>query len=198
MERRLLDYLPDMELAPEAAPQPPAAAPALKEDAEMTFGADLLEVGGGAGLQALLAQLVASVGAADGRAPDPALGRALTAALARAAQAILPIRSGPAPARGPDLKTRAARVFGLELEGLSPEDKEFEVARHFVRFAADTVAHARQAGGAAGADPQTRVQAALRWSARRHAPGLLRQAAATPAHSGRWQRQGNRIVVLDC
>ncbi|MFM9438248.1 hypothetical protein ACFDR9_005351 [Janthinobacterium sp. CG_23.3] len=88
----------------------------------------------------------------------------------------------------------------MELEGLSPEDKEFDVARLFVRFAADAadaVAKGAGAAGAGNADPRVQVQAALTRSARRHAPGLLRSAADTPARSGRWQRQGNRIIVLN-
>ncbi|HSR11927.1 MAG TPA: hypothetical protein VLS90_10840 [Thermodesulfobacteriota bacterium] len=30
----------------------------------------------------------------------------------------------------------AGKVFGLEVEGLSPEDQEFKVSKPFVRFAA--------------------------------------------------------------
>ncbi len=200
MERRLLDYIPDLEIAA-AAPAPASPRrPAGDEDTEMAFGAALLEVAGGAELDAFLAALVARVGGAA--LPEAPLGRALVAALRPAARVLLPIRSGDGAAaagRG-DLKSRAARVFGLELEGLSPEDKEFEVARHFVRFAADAAANAADAARLAGggdADPRTQVQAALTRAARRHAPGLLRSAADTPARSGRWQRQGNRIIVLN-
>ncbi|MBJ7309181.1 hypothetical protein H7U20_03080, partial [Rugamonas sp. CCM 8940] len=120
-------------------------------------------------------------------------------ALADAARRVLPIRSGAAdgavalaaePAGG-DLKSRAARVFGIELEGLSPEDKEFEVAQRFVRFACDA---ARGALGGAGATSEAATQAALWRAARRHAPGLLRCAAPGQGH---WRREGGRIVLLD-
>ena len=38
----------------------------------------------------------------------------------------------------------AARIFGVEPEGMSAEDRDFEIARQFVRFAqAETVRAAR-------------------------------------------------------
>ncbi|MDC8756597.1 hypothetical protein [Janthinobacterium fluminis] len=189
MERRLLDYMPDMEFAVDA---PSRAAPTrgADEQRDMAFGAALLEVAGGAELESWLAELVASVGGAA--LPATPLGRTLIGALKQAAEPVLPIRSGAGA--GAELKVRAARLFGLELEGLSAEDKEFEVARHFVRFAGDAIANAAAAGG----EPRTQVQAALLQSARRYAPGLLRHAADTPAPSGRWRRQGKHIVVLNC
>ena len=66
----------------------------------------------------------------------------------RAAKSILPLHRAGGPlidalgSGGAKLCTRAARIFGLELEGLSPDDKEFELAQHFIRFAADAVRHA--------------------------------------------------------
>lgn len=62
-------------------------------------------------------------------------------------------------------------AFGLELEGLSQEDQELEVARRYVRFANDAARSLfRQP---AGANPRAQVRTALRLAARRHAPGLL-------------------------
>jgi hypothetical protein len=199
MDRRLLDYIPEMEAPEHAARRLPDGRP-IDADAEMAFGADLLEVRDRTGLEALLADLVARVGAPGRAVFDTPLGRTLVAVLGRAAQPLFPLVAGPVanafdPLRGADLKTRAARLFGLELEGLSPEDKEFELARHFIRFAADAIGNATEAG--AGGDPHARVQAALMQAARRHAPGLLCHAADTAAHGGRWQRQGNRIIVLN-
>jgi hypothetical protein len=43
---------------------------------------------------------------------------------------------------GGKLASAAGRMFGLELEGLSAEDREFEVARRFVRFASATTKNA--------------------------------------------------------
>lgn len=46
---------------------------------------------------------------------------------------------------GSNLASVAGSALGLELEGLSPEDREFEAAKQFVRFAGQTVSNARQA-----------------------------------------------------
>ena len=75
-----------------------------------------------------------------------------------------------------------------------PEDKEFEIAKSFVRFAGDAVRTAvdRAASGTAAGrsrNPQPRRRAA------RYAPGLLR--SAPPALSGRWVRRGRNIVVVN-
>lgn len=205
MDRRLLDYIPELELpaidAPRAAAEAGAPADELDDDVEMALAAELLEVSGAAELTAFLADLVARIGpggAAGLRAP---LGQAVLGTLWRAVRQMLPIRaSGDAD----DLKRRAARIFGIEIEGLSPEDKEFTVARNVVRFAAATVVNAMwsddSAGGGAvaAAAPATKAQTALAQAARQYAPGLLAQAAQRPARGGRWQRQGDRIVVLDC
>jgi len=80
----------------------------------------------------------------------------------------------------------AGRMLGMELEGLSGEDREFETARQFMRFAGLAARRARQA---ARGDPRQVRRAALALAARQHAPGLMpaivsileRQAAALPS-----------------
>jgi hypothetical protein len=64
----------------------------------------------------------------------------------------------------------AGRMLGMELEGLSSEDREFETARQFMRFAGLAARRARQA---ARGDPRQLKKAALALAARRHAPGLM-------------------------
>ncbi|WP_338761511.1 hypothetical protein [Massilia sp. METH4] len=177
IDRRLLDFKPELEL--------PAASEAGKpwrdEYGEMDFAARLLEAADADELKPVLADIVAAAG--DGR--QPALRTPMLRVLEHAARMVFPIDASRAPA---DLKRKAAAVFGLELEGLSPEDKEFEVARRFVRLAADA---ARQAMSRAGGQPAgAAVQRALRQAARRNAPGLLRHGAA-PA------RDTSRIQVID-
>ena len=202
MNSRLLDYRPDLDFLDAAPrPQPRRDRPA---DTDLRRAAELLEVADHAELEQFLRGLVAQASRAGRAALDAPGAPALLAALKRVAQFALPLprAGGPlvdalggsggsanAPARG-------ARIFGLELEGLSPEDQEFELAQHFVRFAADAVRRADAAGIAAGggAAPQA-VQAALAQAARHHAPGLLRRAAAS---GGRWQRHGDSIIVHDC
>jgi hypothetical protein len=90
-------------------------------------------------------------------------------------------------------------MFGLELEGLSPEDREYEVARRFVRFASSAAARAARA---TRIPPSAAVRQAVRTSARRFAPGLLRiptyVAGGTPRRSrrGTWVRRGRAIILL--
>jgi hypothetical protein len=111
----------------------------------------------------------------------------------------------------------ASNLFELELEGLSPEDREFEVARAYVRFAS---AAANQAANLAARSPatppQTVLRTALTQAAQQHAPGLLRPARQTggalggnqvpaggtgnsgigrSAAQGTWTRRGNTLVI---
>jgi hypothetical protein len=88
-------------------------------------------------------------------------------------------------------------MFGMELEGLSPEDKEYEVAQQFIRLATDTIRRATAAAHT-GAPPTVTAAAAFRQAAGRYAPGLLKSAAQTAPASGRWRREGRRIIVLHC
>ena len=83
----------------------------------------------------------------------------------------------------------AARVYGLELEGLSAEDRDFEIARQFIRFAQ---AATRQAANPPSALPAAAaVSAAVEGAAREFAPGLLPPGPAIPTgpRSGPWVRR---------
>ena len=64
----------------------------------------------------------------------------------------------------------AGSALGLELEGLSNEDREFEAAKQFVRFAADTV---KNAVAQPQSNPVAAAAAAIQQAAQVHAPGLL-------------------------
>ena len=94
------------------------------------------------------------------------------------------------------------RQFGLELEGLSPEDREFEASKQFVRFAGQTVANALQADPSG--DPEADAHAAAVDAARIHAPGLMNiagngrheQRHDPRSHSGRWIRHRDRIILF--
>jgi hypothetical protein len=77
-------------------------------------------------------------------------GRALVASLKQTAERTLPAlsvalgdqRRPPAPVA----TQTAARLFGVETEGMSAEDRDFEIARQFVRYAQQTIAHAGKRG----------------------------------------------------
>lgn len=104
---------------------------------------------------------------------------------------------------GGQLASAAGSLFGLELEGLSHEDRDFEVAKQFVRLAADAAQSAAQAGP--GGNPAAIAQQAVASAAQKFAPGLLEPAhsggppSAGPfgsgAAQGRWVRKGNKIIV---
>ncbi len=191
MTSRLLAYRPEMEL-----PEAPGMLPLQQEDA-LALAAQLLELQSPAQFDAFLArQLGATVAGQQVRATP--LEAPLRQLLGKVVAPMLPLHGGSPQA----LKRRAAGIFGMELEGLSPEDKEFELARQVVHLV-DAVNTALAQDGAAGAtggrSPAARVETALLQVARTVAPGLLRQAAQTPGRNGgRWRREGGHIVVLDC
>jgi hypothetical protein len=71
---------------------------------------------------------------------------------------------------GGDVASAAGRAFGLELEGLSSEDREFGVARRYVSFAGEAVKNL--ASAPSGLDPRTAANAAAVAAAKTHAPGF--------------------------
>lgn len=137
----------------------------LDDILEMEFATALLWAHGRAGLERVLDGLLRR--ATGSRVPPAGNRRALIGALAATARRVLTETGGSA---WPE------RAMGLELEGLSPEDREFEIARQFVRFAADAAGRLA-AVPAEGRPPHAVVQAAINDSARRCAPGLLPLAA---------------------
>lgn len=180
--------------------------PELHETLEMELASELLEVATEAELDRFLGKLLSTAvqGARSFARSDT--GRALGGVLKQAAKKAVPIVGRAvgdyvAPGRGADvarLASQAAKIFGLELEGLSHEDREFEVARSFVRFG--TAAAQNAASAPASAPPAAVVPQAVTAAARQHAPGLLAEPAARGfrarrGRSGRWVRRGQSIVL---
>lgn len=177
---------------------------------EMEMAAELLEITDEAELDQFLGNLIKKAGRVVGRVVKSPVGRALGGILKGAAKKALPVVGGalgtaiggPAGgAIGGKLASTAGRIFGLEFEGLSPEDQEFEVARRFVRFAGTAAKNAALASPST--PPQTAAKAATVAAAQQHAPGLLRAAGPSPMavskgsnRSGRWIRRGRNIIVL--
>ena len=181
----------------------PAERPRTSSEAEQA--AELLEVQSAAELDRFLGSLLSRVGGAARDFARSDTGMALGGILRAAARDALPVvgraigtAAGGANhgATGERVGRAAGALFGLELEGLSQEDREFELAKAFVRFAE---ASGRQAASApSGADPKAVAKAAAITAARAHAPGLL--AALAPAGGqgdgrGRWERRGDTIVI---
>lgn len=191
---------------------------ALDEAEEMALAAELLEITDEAELDQFFGKLFKKIGRAAGKFIKSPVGRALGGILKSAAKKALPIVGGalgtviggPAGgALGSQLASAGGKMFGLELEGLSQEDQEFEVARHFVRFAGTAAEMA--ANASPSVDPRMAAKSAAVAAAHKHAPGLLRPVgasssamssmSATPmmgsGRSGRWIRRGRKIILLN-
>lgn len=211
MDQRLLDYTPVLEafgsheFEREAERSTDAESAPLEVSEEFALAAELLEVSGKANLDRFLFKLISRAGADGRRLARSEVAGELVGLLRQAACLILrPLRSSvralpglAAPVWRPDprLISEAGGLFGLELEGLSPEDKEFALARQYVRFASEAVRTASRLKG----EPRAVAHSALRRAARRFAPGLLARLRAQPAATaGRWVRRDGHIVVLAC
>jgi hypothetical protein len=186
----------------------------------MELAAELLEVNSEAELDRFLGGLFSRVARGVSNFARSGVGRALGGVLKKAAGAALPIVGGaigsfvggPAgTALGSKLGSMAGKAFGLELEGLSQEDREFEVAKQFVRLASD--ATARAAAAPQQGDPRAIARAAFNAAAQTYAPGLVTPPPGRPgapgagaaaghggghrlARSGKWIRKGGEIILL--
>jgi hypothetical protein len=171
------------------------------EAMEMDLAAELLDVAGQAEMDQFLGGLIRRAGKAVGGLVRSPTGQQLVGLLRGAARKALPgigaaiggRLGGSTGARiGGQLAQQAGQIFGLELEGLSPEDQEFEAARRFVQLGGAAAAAAAQGAPA---------REALAEAARVLAPGLLRRGfrgrrcRLCSQRSGRWIRQGNNIIV---
>jgi hypothetical protein len=182
------------------------------ESYETAMAAELLGVASEAELDRFLGKLLSKAVSGVRNFARSDAGRAVGGILKSAAKQALPgIGQTLGGAAGGALGRRAGQwlgsklELGLETEGLSEEDREYETARAFVRFAHEAAQRTAQA--AATAPPAVAAQRAATAAAQHHLPGLLRPAGASPsgpngsaagrAKQGRWVRRGNRIVILD-
>jgi hypothetical protein len=166
----------DGEYEPEVEPETDAES-TFDEATEMDLASELLDVASEGELDYFLKNLVKRAGQAIGGAVGSPAGQQLVGLLKGAAKKALPgigatiggRLGGASGARiGGQLAQRAGQIFGLELEGLSAEDQEFEVARRFVRCAGAAARNLTQW-------PHWPAQRALRVAAQRFAPGLFQQ-----------------------
>ncbi len=185
----------------------------LTETQETELASELLEVSSEQELEQFLGDLMRGAARAAGSFIRSDTGRALGGVLRDATKQALPIVGRAvgqwvSPQRGGDVGARIGDAvgvaFGLELEGLSGESQEFEVARALVRFAD---AAARQAAVTPrGIPTPVAVRRAVITAASEHAPGLL--AGVGPGlpgdrygtrgrRSGRWIRRGRKLVIFD-
>ena len=175
---------------------------------EMEMASNLLGVNSEEELDHFLGSLIKKAGGFL----KSGLGKSLGGLLKGAAKMALPMVGNlVAPGIGGVVASKVGDMFGLELEGLSLEDQEFEAARGFVRFAGEAAKNAAQAPP--NAPPQQAAKAAVVDAAAKHAPGLLTangqgnapgrgmQYGASGggrrrAQSGKWVRQGRQIIVI--
>lgn len=159
----------------------------LPEVMEDELASRLLEIRSDQELDHFLGDLFKKVAGGLGKVIKGPVGQALGGVLKQVAKQALPTLGtavggffgGPVGAAlGSQLASTAGSAFGLEYEGLSAEDREFETARRYVRFAGEAAKKAAVAPP--GADPTAVAKTALVESAKNHAPGLL----ATPGAIG--------------
>jgi hypothetical protein len=172
----------------------------FNETDEMELAAELLSVGNEAELDQFLGKFIGKVIKVAKPFIKP-LGNVLKGIAKKALSvgggalgSFIPI-PGVGTAIGSALGSAAGKMFGLELEGMSQEDQEFEVARRFVRLAGDTARIA--ASAPVTANPKAVVNGALTAAAKRHAPGLLHKVADHPIRRqrGHWVRYGRKIIL---
>jgi hypothetical protein len=188
----------------------PEGGGVLNEADEMQLASELLSVTNEAELDQFLGGLINKASQAIGSVIRSPIGQAVGGMLKGAAKKALPLAGGaiggyfggPLGAKiGSGLASAAGGALGLEAEAMAQEDREFEGAKQFVRFAADTVKNAASAPG--GANPAAVAKSAVTTAAKRFLPGLV---APVPggggiagglggAQSGRWIRRGTKIVV---
>jgi hypothetical protein len=164
------------------------------------LAAELLDVVNENELEEFLGSLVAETARhAGGRVPADT-GRALVAVLRTTAKRTLPTLTtafGDVPASTATTLSAAetaAWVYGMELEGMSPEDRDYEIARQFVRFAQ---AATMQAAKTRASTPAA-VDAAVAKAGREFAPGLLPlgPGAPTGSRTGPWARNGTTLELI--
>lgn len=202
-----------------------------QENLEMELATELLGVTNEAELEQFIGGLFKKVAGAAKNFARSSTGKALGGFLKSAAKKALPIVGkaagtffgGPlGGAIGGKLGSAASNLFELELEGLSNEDKEFELSRGYVRFATNAVRRAVR-DPRSRTSPRSAARSAVISSAKRFAPGLLRrrpqngrrrpipvQGGFEPMSydtngydpggdmqqgSGTWYKQGNQIIL---
>ena len=173
------------------------------ESEEMELAAELLSTSDEAELDHFFGKLFKRVARKVRRAVKSRKGGLLRGLLKRVAKKALPIAGGiiGGPV-GAGLARAGGRIFGLELEGLSPEDRDFEIARRVVRLSGDAAKNAAKPTTTGNAAKDAKI--AVVKAAKKHAPGLMRAGrsamamagAVATGRSGRWVRRGRKIVLM--
>jgi hypothetical protein len=186
----------------------------FSDNRELALAGELLEINSEDELDQFLGKLVSSAVSAGRAFVKSDAGRAVGGLLKTAAKKALPqigqavgdyFVPGAGGAAGAKAGAFVGKALGLELEGLSGEDRQFEVSRAFVRFA-DEVARSA-AAAPRSVPPAVAASRAASTAAAHHLPGLvpavqrMRPPGGPPTpgrpRSGRWVRRGSSIVLLN-
>jgi hypothetical protein len=194
----------------------------LQENEEIGLATEFLEISNEEELDHFLGGLIRRAGKALGKVARSQLARNIGSFLKPLAKAALPMVGkaigtyfgGPVGGMvGGNVAPMAGQAFGLELQGMSNEDREYEVARRFVRFATEAARTALAAPP--GTNPRAIAANCVVEAAKKFAPGLLRVAtpmieqvgpSSVPGlpsakitgvarNRGQWYRHGNRIIL---
>ena len=189
----------------------------LDDAEEMEAASRLMSVSSDEELEQFLGGLFKKVTRKVGRFLKKGVGRRLMGTLKGVVKKALPIwgsalgtaiAPGVGTAFGGKLGGILSGLFEVEMEGVSPEDQEFEAARCCVRIAAQAAANAAKASRTA-ASPDQITRSAVVSAARKHAPRSVREAEAASLgrsgrrkaavrgrNAGRWVRRGKFVIVI--
>jgi hypothetical protein len=199
----------------------------LPEVMETQLAAELLEITNEQELDHFLGDLVRKATGFVGKALNLPTGASLGGILKSLGKKVLPIAGkalggfigGPAGAMlGDKAASLAGGLLGLEYGEMSPEDRDFDTARRFVRLSAEAAQQA--AATPPQANPVVAAQAAVMSAAQKYAPGLLSATPVAPSggfspspgslpghpggcgcgshrkRRGTWFRRGHHIILV--
>jgi hypothetical protein len=187
----------------------------FSEAEELALASQLLNVTNEGELDQFIGKLIRGAGKSLSSLLKTPMGAQLGGIIKGAAKSALPLLGaaggnflipGIGGAMGSKLASAAGSMLGLELEGLSREDQEFELARQIVRFGGAATRNAEEVNQVAPG-PEATKQAAVA-AAQQYAPGLLRPDTDKTQRGrrrrcrhqhrpeGRWVRQGNKILII--
>jgi len=207
----LTDYSPQMETEPDSGLEAwrESEPGVFTEDQELELASQFLEVTDEQDLEGFVQHLIKKGAQVLNDSVEPEVENFLGDVLKGIAKVALPIAGGAlgtffggpvGGALGGSLASAASQALGLELEGLSPEDSEFEASKQFIKFASAAVQNALEADP--DADPEKVVSTAITEAARLYAPGLmnfgdgLKHIHNGEARAGRWVRRRGHIILL--
>ena len=172
-----------------------------EETMELELASEFLNVSNEQELDMFIGKLISRAARGVKRFANSAVGQQLIGGLKGIAKKALPALGtaagtffgGPlGGAIGGKLGSLATNLFEVDLQGMSNEDSEFEIARRFVKFASQAAKNAALKA-ATGRPPGAVVNNAIRQAASAYAPGLLRRAGV---RTGRWYQTPGGDIVL--